>query len=147
MNWQGDNIIVYDSIKIKNESKFLNWIAFSKKKFDIELKLSIRCMTMNHWRLTCCCYPSTEPRLKGHQGCQTSNLFNVIYFKPWVTIHLWSNLYWLFLFVKLHLTVFSVHYFYLITKRRRRGELLTDRNTEPYLHKQSRHRNARVCYT
>ena len=31
MNWQGDNIIVFDSIQIKKDSNFLNWNAFSKK--------------------------------------------------------------------------------------------------------------------
>ena len=51
MNLQGDNIIVFNSIQIKNESKFSNWIAFSKKKIDIKLKLSIWCMTMNSQRL------------------------------------------------------------------------------------------------
>ena len=53
MNRQGNNIIVFNSIQIKNKLKFSNWIAFLKKKIwqPIEVVNSMYGMTMNRRRL------------------------------------------------------------------------------------------------
>ena len=45
------NFIIFWNKKFSSEIKLFNWIAFSKKNIDIELTVSIRCMTMNRRRL------------------------------------------------------------------------------------------------